>query len=39
MRRLFTRLTPALAVAALTLYPLYLVAGNWYLRSGDSSAG
>jgi len=35
MRRLFTRLTPALAVAALTLYPLYLVAGNWYLRTGD----
>ncbi|HET9225713.1 MAG TPA: hypothetical protein VFR31_03540, partial [Thermoanaerobaculia bacterium] len=35
MKRLLIRLTLALLLAALALYPLYLVAGNWYLRSGD----
>lgn len=35
MKRFFIRFALALLVAALALYPLYLVAGNWYLRSGD----
>ena len=35
MKRLLIRLTLALVLAALALYPLYLIAGNWYLRSGD----
>lgn len=35
MKRFFIRLALALLLAALALYPLYLVAGNWYLRSGD----
>lgn len=35
MKRFFLRLALALALAAVALYPLYLVAGNWYLRSGD----
>jgi len=35
MKRFFIRLALALLLATLALYPLYLVAGNWYLRSGD----
>jgi hypothetical protein len=35
MKRFFIRLALALLLAAIALYPLYLVAGNWYLRSGD----
>jgi len=35
MKRFLFRLTLALLLAVLALYPLYLVAGNWYLRSGD----
>jgi hypothetical protein len=35
MKRFIRRLLLALLLAALALYPLYLVAGNWYLRSGD----
>jgi hypothetical protein len=35
MKRFAIRLALALALAAIALYPLYLVAGNWYLRSGD----
>src|SRR5215203_4312914 len=38
MKRFFIRFALALALAALALYPLYLVAGNWYLRSGDLEA-
>ncbi|MFL6291484.1 MAG: hypothetical protein ACJ759_11375 [Thermoanaerobaculia bacterium] len=35
MKRFVIRLALALLLAAIALYPLYLVAGNWYLRSGD----
>lgn len=35
MKRFSIRLAVALVLAAVALYPLYLVAGNWYLRSGD----
>jgi hypothetical protein len=35
MKRIVRRLVLGLALAAVALYPLYLVAGNWYLRSGD----
>lgn len=35
MKRFSIRLLLALILAAVALYPLYLVAGNWYLRSGD----
>ena len=35
MKRLAIRVALALVLAAAALYPLYLVAGNWYLRSGD----
>lgn len=35
MKRFAIRLALALLLAGLALYPLYLVAGNWYLRSGD----
>lgn len=35
MKRIFIRLALALLFAAIALYPLYLIAGNWYLRSGD----
>lgn len=35
MKRFALRLLLALLLAAVALYPLYLVAGNWYLRSGD----
>lgn len=35
MKRFLFRVLVALILAAVALYPLYLVAGNWYLRSGD----
>jgi hypothetical protein len=35
MKRFALRLVLGLALAAVALYPLYLIAGNWYLRSGD----
>lgn len=35
MKRFAYRLLLATAFAALALYPLYLVAGNWLLRSGE----
>ena len=35
MKRFLLRLVLGLALAAVALYPLYLIAGNWYLRSGD----
>ncbi|HEX3125761.1 MAG TPA: hypothetical protein VH394_00370 [Thermoanaerobaculia bacterium] len=35
MKRFLLRLALGLALAAVALYPLYLIAGNWYLRSGD----
>lgn len=35
MKRFLIRLALALLLAALALYPLYLVAANGYLRSGD----
>src|SRR5215210_5439302 len=35
MKRLALRVALALVLAAVALYPLYLLAGNWYLRSGD----
>ena len=35
MKRFALRLIPGLLLASLAIYPLYLVAGNWYLRSGD----
>jgi hypothetical protein len=35
MKRFILRLFLGLALAAVALYPLYLIAGNWYLRSGD----
>lgn len=35
MKRFVRRLVLGLALAAVALYPLYLIAGNWYLRSGD----
>lgn len=35
MKRFIIRLLLGLALAAVALYPLYLIAGNWYLRSGD----
>ena len=35
VKRLLLRLALALLLAAIAIYPLYLVAGNWYLRSGD----
>ncbi|MES1242579.1 MAG: hypothetical protein ABUT39_13275 [Acidobacteriota bacterium] len=38
MKRFVLRLLTGLALAAAALYPLYLIAGNWYLRSGDLEA-
>ena len=35
MKRFLLRLALALLLGAVALYPLYLMAGNWYLRSGD----
>lgn len=35
MKRFVLRLVLGLVLAAAALYPLYLIAGNWYLRSGD----
>jgi hypothetical protein len=35
MKRFVLRLALGLVLAAAALYPLYLIAGNWYLRSGD----
>lgn len=35
MKRFVLRLALGLVLAAVALYPLYLIAGNWYLRSGD----
>lgn len=35
MKRFVVRLALGLVLAAVALYPLYLIAGNWYLRSGD----
>src|SRR5215210_5710981 len=35
VKRFLIRLALALLLGAIALYPLYLVAGNWYLRSGD----
>ncbi|HVG10836.1 MAG TPA: hypothetical protein VNM67_24250 [Thermoanaerobaculia bacterium] len=35
MKRFFIRFALAILLAAIAFYPLYLVAGNWYLRSGD----
>jgi hypothetical protein len=35
MKRFARRLVLGLVLAAVALYPLYLIAGNWYLRSGD----
>ncbi|HWM95008.1 MAG TPA: hypothetical protein VN493_29910 [Thermoanaerobaculia bacterium] len=35
MKRFALRLILGLLLAAVAIYPLYLVAGNWYLRSGD----